>query len=152
MRFNQLGRREFITLLGGAATWPLAARAQQPGKPVRIGFLPLGSPSNTYDQSLVEAFRQALRSAGLVENQDVTIDTVWVGNEAEFPKAVSELAQRGAKLLVTASSSASAAAKRYTSIIPIVFVSVGNPIGIGLVESLSTQGATPRGSATSLQT
>ena len=139
-------RREFITLLGGAAVaWPLAARAQQPGKPVRIGFLPLGSPSNTYDQSLVEAFRQALRSAGLVENQDVTIDTVWVGNEAEFPKAVSELTQRGAKLLVTAGSSASAAAKRYTSIIPIVFVSVGNPIGIGLVESLSRPGGNATG-------
>ena len=128
---------------GGA--WPLAARAQQPGNPARIGFLPLGSPSNIYDQSLVEAFRQALRSASLVENQDVTIDTVWVGNEAEFPKAVSELAQRGAKLLVTAGSSASAAAKRYTSIIPIVFVSVGNPIGIGLVESLSRPGGNATG-------
>ncbi len=67
-------RREFITLLGGASAWPLAARAQQPGKPVRIGFLPLGSSSNTYDQSLVEAFREALRVAGLVENKDVTIE------------------------------------------------------------------------------
>ena len=139
-------RREFLTLLSGAAAaWPLAARAQQPGKPVRIGFLPLGSSSNTYDQSLVEAFREALRVAGLVENKDVTIDTVWVGNEADFPKVVSELVQRGAKLLITVGSSASAAAKRYTSIIPIVFVSVGNPVGIGLVESLSRPGGNATG-------
>jgi putative tryptophan/tyrosine transport system substrate-binding protein len=139
-------RREFITFLGGAAaTWPLAARAQELEKPVRIGFLPLGSPSNVYDQSLVEAFREALRIAGLVENKDVTIDTVWVGNEADFPKVVSELVQRGAKLFITVGSSASAAAKRHTSIIPIVFVSVGNPIGIGLVESLSHPGGNATG-------
>jgi putative tryptophan/tyrosine transport system substrate-binding protein len=138
-------RREFITLIGGAAAWPITVRAQQPGKPIRIGFLPLGSPSNTYDQSLVEAFRQALRTAGLVENQDVTIDTVWVGTEAEFPKVVTELVQRGAKLLITAGSSASAAAKRHTSIIPIVFVSVGNPVGIGLVNSLSRPGGNATG-------
>ena len=61
-------RREFITLLGGAAAaWPLAARAQQAEKPVRIGFVPIGSPSNAYDQSLVEALRQGLREVGLVE-------------------------------------------------------------------------------------
>ena len=62
-------RREFITLLGGAAaSWPLAARAQQAKAPIRIGFLPLGSPSNAYDRSLVEEFHQGLRMAGLVEN------------------------------------------------------------------------------------
>ena len=139
-------RREFITLIGGAAAaWPLAAGAQQAEKPVRIGFLPLGSPSNTYDQSLVEAFRQGLRQAGLLENQHVTIDLVWVSNESEFPQVVSELVQRGAKLLITAGSSASAAAKRYTSIIPIVFVSVGNPVGIGLIESLSRPGGNATG-------
>ena len=139
-------RREFITLIGGAAAaWPLAAGAQQAEKPVRIGFLPLGSPSNTYDQSLVEAFRQGLRQAGLLENQHVTIDLVWVSNESEFPQVVSELVQRGAKLLITAGSSASAAAKRYTSIIPIIFVSVGNPVGIGLIESLSRPGGNATG-------
>ena len=131
-------RREFITLLGSAAAaWPLAARAQQAEKPVRIGFVPIGSPSNAYDQSLVEAFRQGLREVGLVEGQHVTLDVVWVSTTPEFSQAVSDLEHRGAKLLITAGSSASAAAKRHTSIIPIVFVSVGNPIGIGLVESLS---------------
>src|SRR5438067_2518574 len=104
--------------LGGAApAWPLTAHAQPAGNPVRIGYLPLGSPSSTYDQSLVEAFRQGLREIGLIDNRDVTIDVVWVSNESEFTQAVSGLVQRGAKLLVTAGSSASAAAKRYTSTI-----------------------------------
>jgi len=139
-------RREFITLVGGTAVgWPLAARAQQVENPVRIGFLPLGSPSNTYDLSLVEAFRQGLRQAGLLESQQVTINLVWVSNESELPQVVSELVQRGAKLLITAGSSASAAARRYTSTVPIVFVSVGNPIGIGLIESLSRPGGNATG-------
>ena len=139
-------RRDLIRLFSGAAiAWPLTTHAQPAENPIRIGFLPIGSPSNTYDQSLVEAFRQGLREVGLVENRHVTIDVVWVGNEAEFPQAVSGLVQRGAKLLVTAGSSASAAAKRYTSTTPIVFVPVGNPVGIGLVESLSRPGGNATG-------
>jgi putative tryptophan/tyrosine transport system substrate-binding protein len=66
-------RREFITLIGGVAAstllWPLAARAQQGKSPVRLGFLPLGSPSNAYDRSLVEAFQQGLRGVGPIENR-----------------------------------------------------------------------------------
>jgi putative ABC transport system substrate-binding protein len=70
-----LRRRAFITLLCGAAVaWPLAARAQQAENPVRIGFLPIGSPSNTYDQSLVEAFRRGLHEVGVVENRHVVLD------------------------------------------------------------------------------
>src|SRR5271157_6575513 len=114
-------RREFIILLGGAATWPLAVYAQQAEKPVRIGYLALGSPSNTYDQLFVEAFRQGLRDVGLIENRDITVDLLWVANEPEYPQAVSELVQRGAKLLVTGGSSASVAAQRFTSTIPIIF-------------------------------
>ena len=139
-------RREFTALLGAAAvTWPVAAHAQQTLNPARIGFLPLGSPSNTYDQSLVEAFRHGLRDVGLVENRDVMIDVAWVSNEPEFPQAVSDLVQREAKILVTAGSSASAAAKGHTSTIPIVFVAVGNPVGIGLVQSLSRPGGNATG-------
>jgi putative ABC transport system substrate-binding protein len=138
-------RREFITLLGGAASWPLAVRAQQAENPIRIGFLPIGSSSNSFDQSLVEAFRQGLREVGLVENRHITIDIVWVSNESQFSQAVSELVQRGAKFLVTAGSSAAAAAKRHTSTIPIVFVPVGDPVGIGLVESLSHPGGNATG-------
>ena len=147
-------RRDFLSLLGGtaAAAWPFATRAQQSGKPVRIGYVPLGSPTNTYDQLFVEAFRQGLREVGLIENRHITIDQVWVTNEPDYPQAVSDLVQRGAKLLVTGGSSASMAAKRHTSTVPIIFVPAGNPVGIGLVESLSHQGATSQGSATYLRT
>ena len=134
-------RREFITLFGGmTATWPLSAGAQPTEKLTRIGFLPIGSQSNTYDQSLVDALRHGLREVGLVEGQHVMLDVVWVNGTPELSQALSDLARRGAKIFVTAGSSASAAAKQYTSAIPIVFVSVGNPIGIGLVESLSRPG------------
>ena len=72
-------RREFITLFGGATVaWPLPARAQQTKSPARIGMLPIGLPSNTYDKSLVESFRQGLRDIGIVENRDVILDIVWI--------------------------------------------------------------------------
>src|SRR6266566_1157496 len=134
-------RREFIVLIGGAAvSWPFKARAQRTENPVRIGFLPIGSPSNAYDRSLVEAFRQGLREVGVVENRHVVLDFVWIRNEPEIPQAVSELIQRGAKLLIPCGTSASVAAKQQVSTIPILFINVGNPIGVGLVESLARPG------------
>ena len=136
-------RREFITLLGGAAVWPLAARAQQHRGPVRLAFIPLGSPSNPYDRSLVEAFQRGLRRVGLIENQDVALDVVWPGDRPD--QAVSEALQPGAELLIPCGSSASVAAKRQTSTIPIVFLSVGDPVAVGLVESLSRPGQNATG-------
>ena len=138
-------RREFVTLLGGvAAAWPLAARAQQAKSPIRIGMLPFGSPSNPYDQSLVEAFRSGLRQAGLVEGRDIVLDIVWTtGGDAD--KAVAELINRGAELLVPTGSTASVATKRQTSTIPIVFISVGNPVAMGLVENLAHPGGNATG-------
>jgi putative ABC transport system substrate-binding protein len=89
-------RRDFITLLGGAAAaWPLAARAQQTNKPFQIGFMPLGLPTNASDQLFVEAFRTGLQDVGLIENRDVTIDVTWVANESDYSRAVSQLLQRG---------------------------------------------------------
>ena len=129
-----------LALVLGLLAGPLTAGAQQTDGPVRIGFIPLGSPSNTYDQSLVEALRQGLREAGLVENRHVIVDVVWVTDDTGFQPAVSQLLERGAKVLVPAGSSAASAAKRHTSTIPIVFVAVGNPVGIGLVDSLSRPG------------
>jgi putative ABC transport system substrate-binding protein len=67
-------RRDFVTVLGGAAAWPVAARAQRAGTPFRIGLVPIGSPSNPYDRSLVEAFREGLLENGLVENRDLVLD------------------------------------------------------------------------------
>src|SRR5262245_11340014 len=111
-------RRGFIRLIGGAAAWPLAARAQQSENPVRIGFLPVGSPFNSYDQSLVEAFRLGLRELGVVEKRHVVLDVVWINSEPELPQAVRELMQRGAKLLIPCGTSASVAAKQQVLTIP----------------------------------
>ena len=138
-------RRQFIVTLGGAAAaWPVAARAQQAGNATRIGIVPLGSASNTYDTSVVEAFRAGIRQVGLDET---SIDPVWVKNEDDYAQAMGDLLQRGVRILVTAGTSASLAAKRQTSTIPIVFVSVGDPIGVGLVESLSHPGGNVTGFA-----
>jgi ABC-type uncharacterized transport system substrate-binding protein len=140
-------RRRFISSLGAAAVplflWPLAARAQNDKAPVRLGFLPLGSPSNAYDRSLVEAFREGLHRVGLIENRDVILDVVWISGDPD--QAVREVLRQGAELLIPCGSSASVAAKRQTSTIPIVFLSVGDPIAMGLVESLSRPGRNATG-------
>ena len=139
-------RRDFVTLLGGVAAWPLGANAQQVKGPTRIGLLPFGSPSNAYDQSLVDAFRSGLRQAGLIEGLDIELDIVWTsGSDADTDKAVAELLSRGAEMLVPTGSTASVASKRHTSTIPIVFVSVGNPVAMGLVENLAHPGGNATG-------
>jgi putative ABC transport system substrate-binding protein len=140
-------RREFITLLGGAAVaCPLKASAQLTKGPVRIGLLPFGSPSNAYDQSLVDAFRSGLRQAGLIEGRDIVLDIVWTtGSDTDTDKAVTDLIRRGATLLVPTGSTASVAARRHTSTIPIVFISVGNPVAMGLVENLAHPGGNATG-------
>jgi putative tryptophan/tyrosine transport system substrate-binding protein len=137
-------RREFLILLGAAAaTWPVTVRAQQGRRPVRIGFVPVGSPNNKYDQSLVEAFRQGLRQTGLVEDRDIVLDVVWPKNDPN--EAVSEVLKRGADMLIPCGSSASVAAKRQTSTIPILFLNVGDPIAMGLVESFPHPGRNATG-------
>ena len=140
-------RREFIALFSGVvAAWPLVANAQQAKGPTRIGLLPFGSPSNAYDQSLVDAFRSGLRQAGLIEDRDIVLDIVWTsGSDADTDKALAELINRGAELLVPTGSTASVASKRHTSTIPIVFVSVGNPVAMGLVENLAHPGGNATG-------
>ena len=140
MATHPVHRRGFNVLLGSAVAWPLVARARQTNNSIRIGFVPLGLPTSSTDQSYVEAFRRGLRDVGLVENRDVTIDIAWVANESDYPQAVSQLLQRGAALLVTGGSTATAAAQRLTSTIPIIFAPVGNPVGTGFVPSLSHPG------------
>src|SRR5438874_13234482 len=140
-------RRAFIAALGGATACligPFAGRAQQARRLVRIGLLPFGSPSNVYDRSLVEAFRSGLRQIGLIENRDIVLDVVWTA-AGDPDQAVTEAIQRGAELLVPTGSSASVATKRQTSTIPIVFISVGNPIAMGLVENLAHPGGNATG-------
>jgi putative tryptophan/tyrosine transport system substrate-binding protein len=142
-RMFDMRRRDVIALIGATVAWPVATHAQSAQSPVRIGILPLGASQNAYDRSLVEAFRQGLRQAGLVENRDVVLDVVWITGDPD--EAVNELVQRGAEVLVPCGTTASVAARRRTLSIPIVFVSVGNPIGIGLVENLSRPGRNATG-------
>jgi len=136
-----ISRRALLaTAAGGLFAAPLAARAQPARGPLRIGMLPLGSPSSAYDQSLVAAFRQGLRDVGLVENRHVVLDVAWISSEPDTSQAIADLLERGARLLIPCGSSASSAAMRQTKVVPILFVSVGNPVGIGLVKSLSHPG------------
>ena len=140
MTTHPIHRRGFNILLGSAVAWPLVTHAQQANNPFRIGYVPLGLPTNATDQSFVEAFRKGLRDVGLIENRDVTIDITWVANESDYSQAISQLLQRGAMLLVTGGSTATAVAQRHTSTIPIIFAPAGNPVGNKFVASLSHPG------------
>src|SRR5437660_465341 len=138
-------RRKFIAGIGATTIWPVVAGAQQLQSPPRVGVLPLGSASNQYNQALLSAFRRGLREVGLVEDRHVFLDIVWVESELEFPQAVSALMQRGPKLLVPSGTIASLEVKRQASTVPILFINVGNPVGIGLDESLSHPGGNATG-------
>ena len=139
----KLKRREFITLLGGAAVaWPLAVRAQQPTMPV-LGFL--RSTSAAGSEQLIAAFRQGLKEAGFVEGQDVAIDFRWGDDQPDrLPGLAADLVRRQAAVIV-ANVSATRAAMAATTAIPIVFVSGGDPVRRGLVGSLNRPGGNVTG-------
>ncbi len=141
-----IDRRKFALALGLATLSPIVSFAQQSSPATtRIGFIPLGSSANAYDRSLVDAFRDGLNKVGLIENRQVVVDVAWVDTEQGYSKALDEMRLRGCKLLVTAGTSASRAAKLHTSTIPVVFIAVGDPIGIGLVKTLARPGGNMTG-------
>ena len=118
-------RRAFITLIGGAAAWPLAVRAQQPAMPV-IGFL--GSSAPVDRTRFLTAFRQGLREPGYVEGQNVTIEYRWgEGRDERFAEIAAEFVRLKVDLIVASTTTPAIAAKQATSTIPIVFVGGGRP-------------------------
>ena len=137
-------RREFITLLGGAAAaLPLAAPAQQPAMPV-IGYLGANTPSA--ESQRIAAFVQRLRELGWIEGRTIAIEVRWAeGRNERFAEIVAEFVRLKVDVIVTAGTAAVVAAKQATSVIPIVFAVAGDPVGTGLVASLARPGGNVTG-------
>ena len=146
MRFDQLRRREFITLVGGAAAaWPVAARAQQAGKLPTLGFI--GASTPTAQAHLVAALVQRLRELGWIEGRSIAIEYRWAeGRNERYGEIAVEFVRLKVDLMLTQGTPAAIAAKQATSTIPIVATVVGDPVRSGLVASL----ARPEGNLTGL--
>jgi integrase len=136
-----VSRREFIALLGGAAAWPLAARAQQGAKVARIGYLVTGSLASPEARAMVDAFRQGLREHGYVEGQSIVIEYRSADGRIEhFPQLANELASLNLDLILAPNTPAARAVQRATRTIPIVVPVMGDPVEDGLVASLARPG------------
>ena len=143
-------RREFVRLLGGAAaTWPLAARAQQFPKLLTIGYMGASTPSTEGQRAA--AFVKRLQELGWIEGRTIAIEVRWAeGRNERFAEIAAEFVRLKVDVIVTAGTAAVVAAKRETTLIPIVFAVAGDPVGTGLVASLARPGGNVTG--LSLQT
>jgi putative tryptophan/tyrosine transport system substrate-binding protein len=137
-------RREFITLLGGAAAWPLAAGAQQPGKVPTIGFLGASTLGTEGHRNAVLV--QQLRELGWIEGRSIVIEYRWAeGRNERFAEIAAEFVRLKVDVIVTYGTAPTLAAKQATAVIPIVFAASGDPVGTGLVASLARPGGNVTG-------
>jgi len=137
-------RREFITLLGGVAAWPLAAHAQQRVRLPTIGFLIPNTPSA--ESQRLAAFTQRLQELGWIEGRTIAIEYRWAeGLTERFDDIAAELVKLKVDIIVTSATAPVVAAKRATSVIPIVFALAGDPIASGLIASLARPGGNVTG-------
>jgi len=145
MQVDELKRRDFITLLGGAAAaWPLALRAQQPGKMLTIGFL--GATTPALQSEWTAAFVKRLRELGWIEGRTIAIDFQWgEGRPDRYAEVLAEFVRRKVDVIVTHGASAVLQAKRTTSAVPIVFPVESNPVENGIVSSLARPGGNVTG-------
>jgi putative tryptophan/tyrosine transport system substrate-binding protein len=141
-----IGRREFITLLGGAAAWPLAARAQQPERMRRIGVLVNRAADDPVFQTRLAVFHQGLALSGWSIGRNVLIDTRWAtSNPTEIRRHATELAALAPDVVLAHGSTTVGPLLQATREVPIVFVNVVDPVGGGFVESLARPGGNATG-------
>ena len=137
-------RREFITLVGSAAAWPVVARAQQAAKLPTIGYLVSGTPEG--QRTWAAAFVQRLRELGWIEGRTVAIEYRWgEGRSERFAEVAAEFVRLKVDVILAGGTEAALAAKHATSVIPIVFPSAGDPVGTGMVASLGRPGGNVTG-------
>jgi putative tryptophan/tyrosine transport system substrate-binding protein len=147
MQFDQLRRREFITLLGGAAAgWPLSARAQQAERMRRIGVLMMYAESDAQAQALVAVFRAGLRDLGWTEDHKIRLDYRWATSDSEsIQRSAKELVALEPDLILSSSTPTTALLLQHTRTIPIIFANIADPVGSGFVASLPRPGGNVTG-------
>jgi putative ABC transport system substrate-binding protein len=139
MPFDQLKRREFITLIGGAAAaWPLAARAQQPERMRRIGLLMNFAADDPSGQTRLLAFAQALAQSGWTDGRNVQIDIRWAaGNPDRIRRYAAELVALAPDVILASGGTTLGPLRQVSRTVPTVFTGVGDPVGAGFVDSLA---------------
>src|SRR5262245_35911165 len=138
-------RRSFITLVVGAAAWPFAARAQQGERMRRIGVLMNASSDDAEGRGRVAAFQQALQQLGWADGRDVRIDYRWAGDAGRFHRYAEELLALAPDVILASATPSVQALQQATRTVPIVFAQVGDPVGMGFVDTLARPGGNTTG-------